>query len=263
MAWLFHELFYRPLFNILIFLYQIIPGADMGIAVVLTTIVVRLILFPLYKRSIKSQQELAVVQPLMKELQEKYKDDKQKLSEELMKLYSEHKVNPFAGIIIVFAQMPILFAIYRVSLNIFNVETYPEFYNFVSFPETINAISLGSIPIAESAWDTRNIAAIILVLLVGITQYYQVKFMMKRTQPPKKESSSKKSKKKKEKEPEPDMAQAMGKQMALILPIMITGIALSLPTAMSFYWITTTVFTIGQEVAFGKKLRSSTTPATT
>lgn len=248
MAWLFNELFYRPLFNILIFLYEIVPGGDMGVAVILTTMVVRIILFPLYKKSLKSQQEMAVIQPIMKELQEKYKDDKQKLSEELMKVYSEHKVNPFAGIAIVFAQMPILFAIYRVSLNIFNPENYPEFYSFVTMPEELNAFSFGAIPIAESAWDTQNIAAIVLALLVGVTQYFQVKIMMARTQPQKPKTDKKA-------DDMPDMAQMMGKQMMVLLPIMITFFAFTLPAAMSFYWITTTAFTMGQELTFGKKLR--------
>ncbi len=250
MAWLFHEFFYRPLFNVLIFLYEIVPGGDMGVAVILTTVVVRLILFPLYKKSLKSQQEMAVIQPIMKELQEKYKDDKQKLSEELMKVYSDHKVNPFAGIAIVFAQMPILFAIYRVSLNIFNPENYPDFYSFVTLPEELNAISFGAIPIAESAWDTQNVAAIILALLVGLAQYFQVKIMMARTQPqPKKKEGDAKS-------DTPDMAQMMGKQMTVLLPVMITFFAFTLPAAMSFYWLTTTAFTVGQEFTFGRKIRA-------
>ncbi len=251
MGWLFNELFYRPLFNILIFLYDVIPGGDMGIAVILTTIVVRLILFPLYKKSIKSQQEMAIVQPIMKDLQTKYKDDKQKLSEELMKVYSEHKVNPFAGIIVVFAQMPFLFAIYRVSLNIFNPDNYPDFYGFVNLPETLNEISLGAIPIAQSAWDSQNIAAIILAISVGVAQYFQVKITMARTQP---KAAAVKSDT--ETDPTADMAQMMGKQMMVLLPLMITFFAFTLPAAMSFYWLTSTAFAMVQELTYGRKLRA-------
>lgn len=236
MGWLFNELLYRPLFNSMVFFYDIIPGADLGIAIILTTLIVRVLMIPLYKASIKSQREITIIQPIIKELQVKYKDDKQKLSEELMKAYKEHNVNPFAGIVLLLVQLPILIAIYQVSLNLFKPETYPALYSFVTLPENgFNNMSFFSLNIAEP----NNI---ILALLVGISQYYQIRLIMKRTQPKKVED-----KKKSDKPEEPDFATMLNKQMLFLMPVLVTVFAYQLPASMSLYWITTTVFTIVQE----------------
>ena len=238
MGWLFNELLYRPLFNSMVFFYDIIPGANLGLAIILTTLIVRILMIPLYRASIKSQREITIIQPIIKELQVKYKDDKQKLSEELMKAYKEHNVNPFAGIVLLLVQLPVLIAIYQVSLNLFKPETYPTLYSFVTLPENgFNTLIFGVLNIA----DTKNI---ILALLVGISQYYQIKLIMKRTQPKKVEN---KKKKKSDKPEEPDFATILNKQMLFLMPVLVTVFAYSLPASMSLYWITTTVFTIVQE----------------
>jgi YidC/Oxa1 family membrane protein insertase len=240
MGWLFNELLYRPLFNSMVFFYNTIPGANIGLAIILTTLVVRILMIPLYRASIKSQRELAIVQPMMKEIQTKYKDDRQKLTDEMMKVYKEHNVNPFAGILLLFVQIPVLIAIYQVSLNIFTPEKYAAAYSFITFPESFNPTFWGLINVS----DSRNI---IFALLVGLSQYYQIKLIMKRTQPAKKKES-KKSKKKKDNKPEdPDFATTLNKQMMFTMPILVTIFAYTLPITMSLYWITTTLFTIGQE----------------
>jgi len=240
MGWLFNELLYRPLFNSMVFFYNTIPGTNIGLAIILTTLVVRVLMIPLYRSSIKSQREMAILQPVLKDIQTKYKDDRQKLTEEMMKVYKEHNFNPFAPFMILLVQFPVLIAIYQVSLNIFKPEKYPELYSFITLPETFDPNFFGLLNVA----DTRNI---ILALLVGLSQYYQLKLIVKRTQPAK-PKETKKSKKKKSKQPEePDFATTLNKQMLFLMPILVTGFAYSLPAVMSFYWITTTLFTIGQE----------------
>ncbi|MEY3470832.1 MAG: hypothetical protein RLZZ223_182 [Candidatus Parcubacteria bacterium] len=242
MGWLFNELLYRPLFNSMVFFYNTIPGANIGLAIILTTLLVRVLMIPLYRASIKSQRELTIIQPIVKELQVKYKDDRQQLSEELLKAYKEHNVNPFAGIMLLIVQIPVLIAIYQVSLNIFKPETYPALYSFITLPESFNPTFWGLLNVS----DSRNV---ILAILVGLSQYYQIKLIMKRTQPskPKVKDTKKSKKKNSNKQEEPDFATTLNKQMMFLMPILVTGFAYSLPAAMSLYWITTTVFTIGQE----------------
>lgn len=240
MEGLFNELLYRPLFNSMVFFYNTIPGANIGLALILTTLVVRILMIPLYRASIKSQREIAIIQPVLKELQIKYKDDRQKLSEELMKAYKDHNVNPFAGILLLFVQIPILISIYHVSLNIFNPEKYAEAYSFITFPESFNSQFFGLLNVS----DPKNI---ILAILVGVSQYYQIKLIMRRTQPVKPKESKKSKKKKDNKPEEPDFATTLNKQMLFMMPILVTIFAYSLPATMSLYWITTTLFTIGQE----------------
>ena len=247
MGWLFNELLYRPLFNSMVFFYNTIPGANIGLAIILTTILVRVLMIPLYRASIKSQREITIIQPIVKELQVKYKDDRQKLSEELMKAYKDHNVNPFAGIMLLFVQIPVLIAIYHVSLNIFKPETYPSLYSFITLPDSFNPTFWGLLNVA----DSKNI---ILALLVGISQYYQIKLIMKRTQPVKPKETKNSKKKKSDQPDELDFATTLNKQMMFLMPILVTGFAYSLPAAMSLYWITTTLFTIGQEFILIKEV---------
>lgn len=247
MGWLFNELLYRPLFNSMVFFYNTIPGANIGLALILTTLVVRILMIPLYRASIKSQREMTIVQPILKELQTKYKDDRQKLSEEMLKAYKEHNVNPFAGILLLFVQIPILIAIYNVSLNIFKPENYPALYSFITLPETFNPQFFGLLNVA----DSKNI---ILALLVGISQYYQIKLIISRTKSAKPKETKKSKKKKSDKPEEPDFATTLNKQMLFMMPILVTIFAYSFPAAMSLYWITTTLFTIGQEFILIKQV---------
>jgi YidC/Oxa1 family membrane protein insertase len=247
MGWLFNELLYRPLFNSMVFFYNTIPGANIGLALILTTLVVRILMIPLYRASIKSQREIAIIQPILKKLQTKYKDDRQKLSEEMLKAYKEHNVNPFAGILLLFVQIPILIAIYNVSLNIFKPENYPALYSFITLPETFNPQFFGLLNVA----DSKNI---ILALLVGISQYYQIKLIISRTKSAKPKETKKSKKKKSDKPEEPDFATTLNKQMLFMMPILVTIFAYSFPAAMSLYWITTTLFTIGQEFILIKQV---------
>jgi len=94
---LFNTILYRPLLNFLVLLYKYVPGHDFGIAIILLTVIVKLLLYPLGSKAIKSQKNLAEIQPKIKEIQEKYKDDKEKQTRALMEFYKEAKVNPFSG----------------------------------------------------------------------------------------------------------------------------------------------------------------------
>jgi YidC/Oxa1 family membrane protein insertase len=165
----------------------------------------------------------------------------------MLKAYKEHNVNPFAGILLLFVQIPILIAIYNVSLNIFKPENYPTLYSFITLPETFNPQFFGLLNVA----DSKNI---ILALLVGISQYYQIKLIISRTKSAKPKETKKSKKKKSDKPEEPDFATTLNKQMLFMMPILVTIFAYSFPAAMSLYWITTTLFTIGQEFILIKQV---------
>lgn len=235
MGGIFHELLYRPLFNLLVWLYQTVAFEDLGVAIILVTIIVRLILVPLYQKSIKSQREISLIQPELKEIREKYKDDKEKQTQEMMALYQRHKINPLSGIFVLLIQLPILIALYRVTLNIFNPDTYPQFYGFVAEPETINEIAFGFLAINTSG-------NIIMAILVALGQFIQTRLIMTRVQsskPAKKEGESKTD--------QEEIAEMVNKQMMFVMPLMIGFFAFSLPVGLSIYWIASTVFTVAQE----------------
>ena len=110
------DLFFLPLFNLLIAIYEI-PFFDFALAIIIFTIVIRTILAPLFVRQIRSQKEMQRVQPLIREVQRKHKGNRQKIYEEQQAIYREHGVNPAAGCLPVLLQLPILFALYQALIR--------------------------------------------------------------------------------------------------------------------------------------------------
>jgi len=118
------DVFYLPLFNLLVALYQI-PFFDFALAIIIFTILIRTLLAPLFVRQIRSQKEMQRMQPLVREVQRKHKGNRQKVYEETQALYREHGVNPAAGCLPVIVQLPILFALYQALIRASNVVTIP------------------------------------------------------------------------------------------------------------------------------------------
>src|SRR4030042_2639385 len=158
-----NKILYKPLFNALVLLYQYLPGKDFGIAVIALTLVIRLILYPLMAKSIKSQKVLTELQPKIKEIQEKYKNDKEKQARETMALYQKEKINPFGGCLPLIIQLPILIALYRVFWKGLQPEAMEKLYSFVPNPGIIDPTFLGFLNLA----DPNFIEAIV----AGIAQY--------------------------------------------------------------------------------------------
>lgn len=223
---IFNELLYRPLFNGLVFLYNILPGHDLGIAIIVLTVALRLLMYPLFQKSIKSQKELAVLQPKIKELQKKYHRDKEKQAKALMGLYKEHGVNPMSGCLPLLIQLPILFAFFRVLWTGLDPNRLNGLYWFVKNPGMINPLFLGLINLAEKSP--------LLAILAGIAQFIQSKMTM-----PKRDRD--------ESRKELDFAQMMSTQMVYMMPILTVLIAWNLPAGLPLYWLTLTVFGIGQQ----------------
>jgi len=233
---LYNELVYRPLFNLLVFIYNIVPGHDVGIAIVALTLIVRIALYPINSKSIESQRKLQKIQPQIKKIQKRYKDDKEKQAKALMKFYQENKINPFSGCLPLLIQFPILIALYHVFINGFKDESLSSLYSFVYNPGHIDPISLGFMNLSETN--------MYLALIAGIAQYFQTKMLMKA----KNENERKKKNNEDEKEDKTqDFAQSMTKQMAYIMPIVTVVFAMSFPSGLALYWIATTVFAIVQQ----------------
>jgi len=145
---IFNEALYRPLFNTLIWIYNIIPGNDLGIAIILLTILIRFILYPLSKKAIQSQKAISFLQPKIKEIQKKYKN-KEEQAKVMMELYKKHKVNPMAGCLPILIQLPILIALYRVFFSGLNMETLNILYGFIQRPDSLNLMFLGLINLSQ------------------------------------------------------------------------------------------------------------------
>ncbi len=116
------DIFFLPLFNLLIGLYEL-PIVDFAVAIILFTVIIRFALAPLFVRQIRSQREMQRMQPLVREIQRKHKGNRQKITEETMALYKEHGVNQFGGCLPVLLQLPLLFALYQALIRASNVVT--------------------------------------------------------------------------------------------------------------------------------------------
>ncbi len=233
----FNLILYQPLFNALILLYQYLPGQDFGIAVIVLTILIRILLYPLMARSIKSQKALSELQPKMQEIQETFKNDKEKQAKEIMGLYQREKINPLGGCLPLLLQMPILLALFWVfmafkdGLDPDQLEFLYSFIPSLDIPE--EPMFLGLINLSHPN--------LILAALAGICQFFQVKMTSLRVK--KAKTSSKMTK----------FPEMMQKQMLYFFPIFMVFILLRLPAAIGLYWIMTALFSIGQQYLIFKK----------
>lgn len=232
MAQLFTTVFYQPLFNILVWFYNVIPGRDIGVAIVLLTALIRLVLYPLSLKSIKSQKALQDLQPKVKALQAQFKDQQEKLAQELMALYKSEKVNPMSGCLPVLIQLPFLIAIYRVFIHGLKSESFNLLYPFVANPGTINTVSLGFLDLSKPH--------IILAVLAGAAQFWQTRMMVGRQSPTVAGKHPEGAK-------DEDTLARMNKQMMYVMPVMTVVIGASLPGGLALYWFVTTVLMGAQQ----------------
>jgi len=210
-----------------------LPGHDFGIAIIILTILIRTLFYPLFQKSIKAQKEMADLQPKIKEVQEKYKKDKEKQARAVMELYKEHKVNPLSGCLPILIQLPILYAFFQVLRTGLDPSRLSGLYSFISNPGQLNPMFLG----------LANLSApnAVLAILTGITQFIQGKMVA-----PKNSGNANKS----------DFASAMSTQMVYFMPVFIAFVALKLPAGLALYWTVLNIFGIAQQYFVIKKKKA-------
>ena len=155
---------YQPLYNLLILITNTIPGGDLGLAIILLTILVKLALYPLTKKSIEGQVAMAQLQPELERIKKEF-PDQQEQARRTMELYKEQKTSPFSGCLVMLIQLPIIFALYYVFLYGFSDTSL--LYSFVSNPGTLNMHFLGLVDIAKPHFA--------LAILAGVSQFIQMK----------------------------------------------------------------------------------------
>lgn len=225
----FNTLLYQPLFNALVLLYNFLPGSDFGLTIITLTILVRLVLYPVMTQSIKYQQALKDIQPKIKELQKKYKDNQEQQAKEILNLYKEKKMNPLSVFLPLLIQLPLLIAIFQVFKTGLRPETMGSLYSFIPNPGEINYFFLGIISLSEPNK--------VLTVITAVVQFFQIK------------SSSPKQKAKAQKGEDSlsRFSEMSQKQMPFILSALTFAVLSGLPAAIGLYWITTSLFTIGQQ----------------
>jgi YidC/Oxa1 family membrane protein insertase len=232
--YIWHTFFFDPVYNGLIFFIDVIPGGDVGLAIIATVIVVKTILLPLSIKAAKTQKTMREIEPKLKELKEKYKDNREEQARAMMVIYKEAGMNPFASIFLLFLQIPIIIALYfsvfsggGVALPEINTDLL---YSFVSSPTNVTMNFLGIIDMSGKS--------LILALLAGITQFYQIKLSLPVLPP-------------KEKGAEPslkdDFMRNMQLQMRYVMPVIIVVAAYVISAAIALYFLISNLVAIGQE----------------
>ncbi len=229
---LFTTVLFQPMLNALMWIYSIIPGHDIGLAIIVLTIVIRFILWPFQQSALKSQRALQTIQPKLKALQEQYKDDKAALNKAMMELYAKEKVSPFSSCLPLLIQLPFLIALYQVLRSGLTSADFNLLYPFVPNPGTINPISFGFLDLAAKS--------IPLAVLAGLAQFLQTK-MLPTNAPPAGAGPGAKDE---------DQLAKVNKQMLYIMPAFTVFIGISLPAGLTLYWVITTLMAIFQQWLF-------------
>lgn len=236
---LFHTVVYDPLYNALVFLISIVPGADVGIAVILLTVFVKLLLFPLAHKVARTQVVIKRIQPQLDALKEKFKNNKQEQTLKTLALYKENRINPFFGFLVILIQLPIILGLYWVfykgGLPVINMDLL---YSFVNGSVIPNMTFIGITDMAAKS--------LVLALLAGVTQFINMRIIMPSA--PKKKEDGKASIK-------DDIARSMHVQMKYVMPIIITVVAYTISSAVALYWVTSNIFSIGQELFVRRNVR--------
>ncbi|MEN3971219.1 membrane protein insertase YidC [Sphingomicrobium sp. XHP0235] len=217
--WGWFEWFMRPMFDLLRFLFKV--TGNFGVAIIVLTFLVRLVLFPVANKQFRSMAGMRKVQPKLKALQERYKDDKQKLQQEMLKLYQTEKINPLAGCLPIFIQIPIFYALYKVLLVSVEMRHQPFvlWLQDLSAPDPLTPVNLfGLLPFTPPGF----LAIGILPILLGITMWLQFRL-------------------------NPAPMDPMQKQIFSIMPWILMFIMAPFAAGLQLYWVTSNILTIAQQ----------------
>jgi len=213
MSNLFNLILYQPLFNGLIILYNSIAFRDLGAAIIILTIIIRLILAPFFHRSLKQQK-----------IQEEHKNNKEKQTQAMLELYRAHGVNPLSSIYLLLIQFPILYALYRVFLNGLNNKEFSLLYSFVSRPTVLDHSLFGLMNLQSPS--------VFIAILAAAAQYFQGLLAVPKAHPGEKLGQ----------------AEMMAKNMAIFMAGFTFIILFRFPSALGLYWLTTALFSLAQQI---------------
>ena len=234
---IYHTILYQPLFNLLVWFYDIIPLHDIGLAIIAITIVIKIVLYPFSLKSIKAQKALQELQPKINELKIKYKDNPGEMTKATMALYKTEKVSPFSSCLPLLIQLPFFIAVYNVfRKGLTNGQSLDILYSFIKNPGSINPMFFGLVNLAQPNF--------VLAILAGFSQYWVSKMLVTKKQPAVAGAKDE------------DMAAMMNKQMLYFMPLITIFIGLSLPAGLTLYWFITTVLTGAQQIYMFRKVKT-------
>ncbi|MDP9211724.1 MAG: YidC/Oxa1 family membrane protein insertase [bacterium] len=217
---LLSTIFFDPIFNALIWLYGL--TGDFGIAIIILTLLVRFAVGPFSAKAFKAQRRMQALQPELKKLQAKHKDDRETLAKEMMAFYQKEGVNPAASCLPTLVQIPFLIVIFFAIKDVIDGKAFDHLYSFVPHPGPVDTMFLGLLDLSTVGFEPSNI--ILGVATAGV-MFWQARMMM----------------------PKGGEMPGMNRQLMFLFPILTLVFAITLPAALPLYWASSTVFTILQQ----------------
>lgn len=221
MGGLFQTYIYLPILSVLGFIYEHIVFHDLGFAIILLTLLIRVVLYPLFYKGAKDQALMQLLQPHIKKIQLDHKDNKEIQAKELMALYKKYRLNPFSGFLTLLLQLPIFIALFQVFSKGLGGQIFD------------NHTLLGLINLGETS--------IVLALLAAFLQYVQGKLSLVAVSSGKTQGGD-------------DPLRSTGKTMMIVGPVITVVVLFRLPAALGLYWVTSTLFSIMQQWFINKRL---------
>lgn len=246
MSSLWNTIFTEPIYNALLFIIKTVTFGDVGFAIIILTIIVKLILSPLTKKSIRSQILMKRMEPEMKQIKKDF-PNKEEQAKKTFELYKKYGTNPFSGCLVVLIQLPVILALYYVFRTDLAHNTY-VIYSFIGAPTLIHTNFLGILEMSSQS--------IVLGLLAGITQFIQG-YLSAPAKPKKVEVIKGKDLAEGKKSFQEELSDSMQMNVRYILPVFIAFIAWKISAAVALYWITSNIFTIVQEWYIRRSLKMS------
>ncbi len=258
---MFDAIIVKPIFNALMLLYSIIPGGDFGVAIILFTILIRILIYPLVRKQLHQTKLMRKMQPEIAKIKKEAKGNKQLEATMQMELYKRHGISPFQSIFILLIQLPIFIGLYHVIQIIVlhrdevakfayaPLEQLEPIKKIIENPENFNHTMLGFIDLTKTAFSngTVNIVLLALALISAITQYIMSKQTMPTTGTPKRfRDIMKEAAEGKQSDPA-DMSAAMMRNMVKIMPIMMFFIMVNLPGALALYYTVSNLVATAQQ----------------
>jgi YidC/Oxa1 family membrane protein insertase len=260
---MFDTLIVQPIFNLLVFIYALIPGHNFGLAIIIFTILIRLLMWPLVKKQLHHANAMRRLQPELKKIKAAAKGDRQKESKLSMELYKEKEINPFASLGIVIVQLPILLGLYiGIKKLIDHPNTIVEFsYPFVQNLSWIQTLSqdihkfdsslFGLVNLTKTASNGGDIyiPALIIVIASAIAQYFQSKQLMPQAADARSLRAIMRDSGKGKQADQAEVSAAVGRGTLYLIPGIVLLVSLNLAVALPLYWL------VGSTVAYLQQAR--------
>ncbi len=239
-SYIWHTFFFDPVYNLLTFFLDIMPVGDMGLALIAAVVVIKILLFPLSIKAVKTQRIVREIESKIKAIKEEFKDDRQAQAKAMMEIYKEVGMNPLASITVLFIQLPIIFALgiiaIRGSAGIKLPDINPDIlYSFIPMPDTVSMLFLGH-------FDT-SAPSLALALVAGFSQFVSTSLALPKLAP-KVEGAAPDFK--------DDFMRNMQLQMKYVMPVIMVFVAYAFSAAIALYFVVSNITQIIQELLVRK-----------